>query len=77
MFNFNEHDFFFTEPECIPGTIRLAEGPTPIMGRVQICSQFGEENIIWQSLCGGFNWDTNEAKVVCRELGLPFQSRFY
>ena len=73
--NFNQHDPFFTEPKCVPGTIRLVGGPTPIMGRVEVCSR--AVGTSWQSVCGGNNWDTNEAKVVCRELGLPFQSKFY
>ncbi|GLI60548.1 hypothetical protein VaNZ11_002705 [Volvox africanus] len=43
--------------------IRLVNGSTPGMGRVEVCV-----NGQWGAVCGG-NWDSNAAAALCRGLG--------
>ena len=58
----------FTDPEqCIDGAIKLGANSRITSGRIEICWN-GE----WGIVCGT-DWDTNDAKVACRQLGLPDQ----
>ena len=52
---------------CTDGDLRLVGGQTENQGSVQICY-----NNAWTYLCSGWWWSTDEANVVCRQLG--FQS---
>ena len=45
------------------GDIRLAEGTSPLEGRVEICY-----NDFWSTICHN-GWDSLDARVVCRQLG--------
>lgn len=50
---------------CTQGDVRLREGSSPIHGRVEYCNAN-----IWGTVCIiGFGRD--DARVVCRQLGLP------
>ncbi len=53
-----------TESNCTQGAIRL-QGGTATMGRVEICN-----SNVWGTVCDDF-WGTTDARVACRQLGLP------
>jgi len=61
----NNCHFYNTFIGCPFGSLRLA-GPSAnaLSGRVEICN-----NDIWGTVCDD-QWDANDAKVVCRQLGL-------
>ena len=49
---------------CTNGAIRLSGGRDQYEGRVEVCS-----NGLWGTVSGS-GWDSNDAMVACRQLGL-------
>ena len=50
---------------CTHGALRLVGGRTSNEGRVEICI-----NGVWGTVCHS-GWSSNDARVVCRQLGFP------
>uniref|UniRef100_A0A1X7ULL6 Deleted in malignant brain tumors 1 protein n=1 Tax=Amphimedon queenslandica TaxID=400682 RepID=A0A1X7ULL6_AMPQE len=48
---------------CKDGSLRLLGGNTPLTGRVEVCMGGS-----WGTICDEY-WDTNDARVACRQLG--------
>ena len=60
----------FTEECTTEGDVRLADGENVNDGRVEVCVDG-----LWGAVCDE-SWGTAEARVVCRQLGLPAEREY-
>ena len=56
---------------CSDGDIRITGGDSLSYGRVEVCV-----SNIWRTVCGDQLWDSVDASVVCRQLGLSLDGMF-
>ena len=57
----------YESANCRAGDVRLVGGNSASEGRVELCAQG-----LWGAISTS-SWDLNDARVVCRQLGLPWQ----
>ena len=55
---------------CEQGDIRLVDGNSTFEGRVEVCTQG-----LWGAIAYP-SWSSNDARVVCRQLGLQWECEF-
>ena len=49
---------------CTDGDVRLVGGVSQYQGRVEVCL-----NRAWGTVCARSSWGSQEAKIVCRQIG--------
>ena len=62
----------YEQSSCIEGDLRLVDGNSSMEGRVEVCTQG-----IWGAIYAYYfyPWNVNNAKVVCRQLGHPWNCK--
>ena len=60
---------FYSTVYILIALVRLADGPSPHIGRVEVYTSIDEDNnAAWGTICDD-GWDFRDARVVCRQLG--------
>ena len=61
----------YEQSSCSEGDLRLVDGNSSMEGRVEVCTQG-----MWGAIAEYFYaWSENGAKVVCRQLGHPWNCK--
>ena len=62
----------YEQSSCTEGDLRLVGGNSSLEGRVEVCTQG-----MWGAIYAYFSyqWSMNEARVVCRQLGYPWNCK--
>ena len=55
--------------QCNYGDIRLVDDPASNEGVVEVCI-----DAHWGTICADHAWNMNDATVICRQLGYPYDS---
>ena len=63
--------YIIVNTSCAQGQVRLMDGRVANEGRVELCS-----GGVWVGIYDT-GWDYNDAKVVCKHLGYPYQCKLY
>ena len=71
VYTFEDAGVTCQSAQCNSTDVRLVNGLTEYEGRVEVCL-----NGVWGTVCDDF-WSTNDAIVVCRQLGLPTNGNQY
>ena len=53
-----------TQSNCTDGDVRLVGGSNQYEGRVEVCV-----NKAWGTVCGYSSWSSDDAKVICNQIG--------
>ena len=61
----------FLSPACSGNDVKLVDGFSGSDGRVEVCVN-GE----WSGICD-YEWDVNDALVICRQYGLATASETF
>ena len=61
----------YQQASCSAGNVRLVDGNSALEGRVEQCTQG-----LWGAISYS-GWSSNDAEVICRQLGLPWQCMFH
>ena len=64
----------FSATACDQDDIRLVGGERSFEGRVEVCHHQGKQQREWKTVCNQ-GWGMKEARVVCRQLGFPEDTR--
>ena len=64
----NNYNNCITESQCTHGDVQLVGGSGSYQGNVQICNDG-----VWGWVCDN-SWSSNDAQVVCRQLGFSTTS---
>ena len=59
----------YEQSSCTEGDLRLVDGNSSLEGRVEVCTQG-----MWGAI-HSYAWSVNDAKVVCRQLGYPWNCK--
>ena len=62
----------YEQSRCAEGDVRLVDGNSTLEGRVEVCIQG-----LWGAIVASYfyTWDANDAMVVCRQLGHPWNCK--